>query len=295
MGAAPPPVMPPRDVVDEIVRRALAEDVAWGDATTRALVPTDLQARADVVVKERAMIAGLPMLQAVYRAVDPSCRVEMRAEDGREVERGGVVATVHGPAAALLTGERVALNFLQRLAGTATMTAAFVRAVRGTKAIIVDTRKTTPGLRALEKYAVRVGGGQNHRHNLADGVLIKDNHLAALALRGLGIADAVRLARASAPHTLKVEVEVETLDQVRQAVGAGADILLLDNMPPAMLAEAVHLAAGKAVTEASGGIRLETVRAVAESGVDLISIGALTHSAPSIDISLDFHLAATSP
>lgn len=284
--------MPPGpDIVDAIVRRALAEDVAWGDATTRALVPPDLHARADVVAKERAVIAGLPVLRAVYRAVDPSCRIDAHVEDGREVEEGAVVATIHGPATALLTGERVALNFLQRLSGTATTTAAFVRAVRGTKAIIVDTRKTTPGLRVLEKYAVRAGGGQNHRHNLADGVLIKDNHLAALALRGLGIVDGVRLARAAAPHTLKVEVEVETLDQVRQAIDAGADILLLDNMPPPMLAEAVHLVAGRAVTEASGGVRLETVRAVAESGVDLISVGALTHSAPSVDISLDVRLA----
>ena len=202
------------------------------------------------------------------------------------MERGDSLLTIHGAARAVLTAERVALNFSQRLSGIATLTARYVAAVDGTGATIVDTRKTTPGLRQLEKYAVRVGGGKNHRFGLFDGVLIKDNHIVAAG----SVAAAVRAARAGVPHSLRIEVETDTLEQVREAVEAGADIVLLDNMAPPLLKQAVALVAGRAVTEASGGITLETVRAAAEAGVDLISVGALTHSAPSLDLGLDFVL-----
>jgi nicotinate-nucleotide pyrophosphorylase (carboxylating) len=273
------------------VRAALEEDVAWGDVTTRSLIPHDLQALASVVFKEKGIVAGLPVLAATFREMDSACDVVLLAQDGAHVENGACVAHITGSAASLLTAERVALNFLQRLSGIATLTARFAAAVRGTNAMIVDTRKTTPGLRALEKYAVRAGGAHNHRFNLADGVLIKDNHLAAMELRGQRLVDAVRQARAHAPHTIKIEVETETLEQVKQALDARADIILLDNMDVALLREAVDLVGGKALTEASGGVHLDTVRAIAETGVDLISVGALTHSARALDISLDFSVA----
>lgn len=281
---------PSADVIERIVAAALAEDVGWGDITTHALVSDDLTASAAVIYKQPAVVAGLPVLVAAFRLLDPACRVDLAVAEGACVTAPSSVATVHGRASALLTAERVALNFLQRLSAIATLTAQFAAAIEGTSATIVDTRKTTPGLRVLEKYAVRVGGGQNHRFNLADGVLIKDNHLAALRSTGRGLADGVRLARLAAPHTLKIEVETETLDHVREAVAAGADIILLDNMSVAQMRMAVEIVAGRAVTEASGGVRLDTIRGIAETGVDLISIGALTHSAPAIDISLEFSL-----
>jgi nicotinate-nucleotide pyrophosphorylase (carboxylating) len=217
--------------------------------------------------------------------------------DGQPIAPGDTIARLRGPAASILKGERVALNLLQRMSGIATLTRRYVEAVAGTGAVVVDTRKTTPGLRALEKYAVRVGGGQNHRTNLADGVLIKDNHLAAVRNDGHGIAEAIRRARAAAPHTIRVEIEVTSLEEVDQAVAAGPDIVLLDNMAPEVMAEAVRRiragapgGRGRALAEASGGIRLETVRAAAEAGVDLISVGALTHSVPALDISLELEL-----
>ena len=207
--------------------------------------------------------------------------------DGSEVSPGVVVAEVEGSIAGILKGERVALNFLQRLSGIATATSMYVKAAQGTKARIVDTRKTVPGIRQLEKYAVRMGGGHNHRYNLADGILIKDNHIAALRARGLGLVEIVSLARENSPHTLRVEIEVESIDEAREALEAGADVILLDNMSPEEMRQVVTLTEGRRLLEASGGINLETVRAVAETGVDLISVGALTHSVMAMDISLD--------
>jgi nicotinate-nucleotide pyrophosphorylase (carboxylating) len=282
----------PRRALEALVAAALDEDVAWGDLTTEALVPVDLRAEADVLVKSSGVLAGLPVLEAVFLGVDPATRVERLAADGDRVDRGQVVARVSGQARSLLSAERVALNFLQRLSGIATATARYVAAVAGTKAAIIDTRKTTPGLRSLEKWAVRMGGGQNHRRNLSDGVLVKDNHLVAIAASGRTLAEAVAAARRRWPHTIKVEVEVDRLDQIADALAAGADIVLLDNMSPAQLGEAVGVVGGRAMTEASGGVTLESVRAVAEAGVDLISVGALTHSAGSLDISLELRIGS---
>jgi nicotinate-nucleotide pyrophosphorylase (carboxylating) len=276
----------------EAVLRALEEDGAWQDVTTLATVPAEQQGEATVLMKEDGVLAGLPVMAATFAAVSALLVFTPLRRDGEQVRRGEIVARVAGPLEAILRGERVALNFLQRLSGTATATARAVEAVSGTRARIVDTRKTTPGLRALEKYAVRAGGGSNHRYNLADGVLVKDNHLAALRARGLGIADAVRLVRASAPHTLRAEIEVTTLDELDEALAAGAEAILLDNMDLETMREAVQRTAGRALLEASGGVRLETVRAIAETGVDLISMGALTHSAPGLDISLNIELTA---
>lgn len=265
-----------------IIEFALAEDIHTGDITTDTVVPSGRPALARLIAKEAMTIAGLDVARQVFLAVDPSIRFSPRAADGDVVAVGTVMAEVAGDAAALLKGERVALNFLQRLSGIATMTSRYVAAVAGTGARIVDTRKTTPGLRMLEKYAVRVGGGTNHRTGLYDGVLIKENHIAAAG----GIMEAVRRARQGIPHTIKIEVETETLDQVREALAAAADIIMLDNMDNSAMREAVTIIGGRALVEASGGVRLETVRAIAETGVDIISVGALTHSAPAMDISM---------
>jgi nicotinate-nucleotide pyrophosphorylase (carboxylating) len=270
-----------------VIDDALAEDLALGDSTTEALVPPDLLGRAALLVKAKGVLAGLPAAERVFQRVDPGLGVASAVADGSRVEPGQVVATVEGSVASILKAERTALNFLQRLSGIATATAQHVDAVAGLPVRIIDTRKTTPGLRLLEKYAVRMGGGHNHRMNLADGILIKDNHLAAL---GMDLAQAVRLARERAPHTLKIEVEAESLEQVRAALAAGTDIIMLDNMGLEEMRQAVQLIGGRAITEASGGITLENVRAVAETGVDLISIGALTHSAKALDISLDLEI-----
>ena len=276
-----------RAVVERIVAAALAEDLAWGDITTESLIGPDQTCVGRLVAKEEGVLAGIEVAALTFAAVDGAVRVEVLVPDGGRVERGTVVATIRGPVAGVLKAERVALNFLQRLSGVATATAAYVAAIAGTSARIIDTRKTTPGLRVLEKYAVRVGGGFNHRFCLSDGVLIKDNHLAALRAAGLGLRDAVAMARERVPHTTRVEVEVESLAEVEEALAAGADAILLDNMRPPEMREAVKLIAGRAITEASGGINLSTVRAVAETGVDLISAGALTHSVRALDISLD--------
>ncbi len=274
---------------EAIVDLALAEDIGGGDVTSRVTVPVESRARGVLIAKATGVVSGLPVAGWVFERVDAAVRSTARAGDGDRVEPGQVLAEVEGAARGLLAAERVALNLLQRLSGVATLTAAYVDAVAGTGARIVDTRKTTPGLRALEKAAVLHGGGRNHRFGLADGVLIKDNHLAAV-----GGADrvtrAVRQARAHAPHPLRIEVEVTTLAEAGEAVAAGADIILLDNMDPPTMRRAVETIGGRAVVEASGGITLATVRAVAETGVDLISVGALTHSAPVLDISLDFDL-----
>jgi nicotinate-nucleotide pyrophosphorylase (carboxylating) len=276
----------PNDILDDVVARALREDIGHGDITTLALIPADAHAEAHVAMREAGVLAGLQVLTAVWAAVDPAVQVTLHAADGDRVERGALIATVRGRTQSILTGERVALNLLQRLCGIATMTARYVEAVRGLPTKILDTRKTTPGLRALEKYAVHCGGGVNHRFGLFDAVLIKDNHLALMG-EGIDTAAAVRKARAAVGPMTKVEVEVESIEQAREAAEAGADMILLDNMPPDAMREAVAVINGRALVEASGGITLETVRAAAESGVDFISVGALTHGARSLDISLD--------
>jgi len=272
------------------VQRALAEDLGPGDVTSLAVVPAKAQARAQVVARAPLSVAGLAFAEAAFQAVSARVRIIRHVCDGERVGTAAPLLTMTGPARALLGAERVALNFLQHLSGIATLTARYVAAVAGTRARILDTRKTTPGWRRFEKYAVVCGGGTNHRHGLFDQVLIKDNHLAALAARCKNpVAIAVRRARQAWPG-LKLEVEADTLRQVQQAVAAGADIILLDNMPPAMLRRAVALVRGRALTEASGGISLQTVRAVARTGVDYISVGAITHSAPAADIALDFDI-----
>ena len=276
------------DEIHRAVQAALAEDIGPGDATTLATVPEEAQARAVMAAREPITLAGLAFAEAAFRELSPAVRFKESVRDGQSVAAGSNLLSIAGPARALLTAERVALNFVQRLSGVATLTAQFVEAIRGTRAQILDTRKTTPGWRRFEKYAVACGGGRNHRFGLFDLILIKDNHLAALRdAKPNAIAAAVLRARAAHPK-LQVEVEADTLDQVRQAADAGADIILLDNMAPAQLSQAVHLVAGRAKTEASGGVNLQTVRAIAETGVNFISIGALTHSARAVDIGLDF-------
>lgn len=272
---------------EPILHAALLEDIGAGDITAQLTVPEDASARAVMKAKADGVIAGLGVACRGFTLVDNHITWEPHVVDGDIVAPGTPVATIWGPARSVLTGERVALNILQRMSGTATLTRRFVEAVAGTNARIVDTRKTTPGLRVLEKYAVRVGGGHNHRIGLYDAVLIKDNHLAA----GGGVRATVERARRLAPHTMRIEVECKTLEEVREAIEAKADILLLDNMSLEMLAEGVRLVGDRALTEASGGVRLETVTAIAQTGVDIISVGALTHSAPALDISLDFELA----
>ena len=276
------------DEIRRAVQAALAEDIGPGDATTLATVPAEAQAQAVMVAREPITVAGLEFAEAAFHELSPTVRFDQSARDGQSVAAGSNLLRISGPARALLTAERVALNFVQRLSGVATLTAQFVEAIRGTRAAILDTRKTTPGWRRFEKYAVACGGGRNHRFGLFDLILIKDNHLAALRdAKPNAIAAAVLRARSAYPK-LQVEVEADTLDQVRQAVDAGADIILLDNMTTEQLRAAVSLVAGRAKTEASGGVNLQTVRAIAETGVDFISIGALTHSARAVDIGLDF-------
>lgn len=272
-----------------IVDHAIKEDLGQGDVTTDALIPTALEVRASILVKASGVLAGIEVAEIVFQQVDPSLIFERVVQDGTGMQAGSIVGIVTGKAAGILKAERVALNFLQHLSGIATETAKYVAAVAGTRARILDTRKTTPGLRLLEKYAVRTGGGQNHRQNLGDGVLIKDNHLAALRAGGVGLGEGVKRARANVPRHLKIEVEVDTVEQAQIALDAGADILLLDNMRTTDMRRVVELVEGRALTEASGGITLDNVRAVAETGVDFISIGALTHSVKALDISLEFN------
>lgn len=269
---------------DDVVRRALAEDLGRaGDVTTDAIVPPGLAGRAVVVARGAGRVAGLEPALHAFRLLDPGCVAEVRLPDGSDAVAGQAVARVCGRARALLTGERTALNLLGRLSGIATATRDVVARLQGLSTRVADTRKTTPGLRALEKYAVRVGGGSNHRYGLDDAVLVKDNHV---ALAG-GIAEAVRRVRASAGHLVRVEVEVDTLAQLDEALTLGVDAVLLDNMDLMALREAVQRARGRALTEASGGVRPETVREIAETGVDLVSIGWLTHSVPALDVALD--------
>jgi nicotinate-nucleotide pyrophosphorylase (carboxylating) len=279
------------DLVRRVVRDALLEDGAFHDVTTLSTVPPDQRGRGVFLAKDDGVLAGLPLVEAAFAALDGSIHVKSLLQDGARLERGAHIAHVEGPLAGILSAERVALNFLQRLSGTATLTRQVVDAVAGLPVRIVDTRKTTPGLRALERYAVQVGGGQNHRFNLSDGVLIKDNHLAAGRARGLTLTHVVAAARAAVPHTHRIEVETTSYEQAQEAVEAGADVILLDNMGPPEMARCVQMIAGRALTEASGGVTLANVRTIAESGVDIISSGALTHSAPALDISLDVETA----
>ena len=287
------PEMPPLDLnlVRRLVRDALEEDGAFQDVTTQTTVPASQRGRGVFLAKDDGVIAGLALAEAAFAALDASIKVTPVLQDGDWVETGRVIAEVEGPLAPILSAERIALNFMQRLSGMATATRALVEAAKGTKARIVDTRKTTPGLRALERYAVRVGGGHNHRFNLADGVLLKDNHIAAGRSRGLSLADIIAAARDGAPHTLRIEIEVTTLAEAEEAVVGGADVILLDNMSPSEMAQTVRMIDGRALTEASGGVTIANVRAIAESGVDIISSGALTHSAKALDISLEIETA----
>ncbi|MFO7297808.1 MAG: carboxylating nicotinate-nucleotide diphosphorylase [Pseudomonadota bacterium] len=280
----------PGPLITSVVANALAEDLGLaGDITTDAVIPPHAKASGVFAARKPGVIAGLDVAAAAFRHLDPSVMFEPLIPDGERVDAGAKIARVSGNARALLTAERVALNFLGRMSGIATLTRRYVDAIAGTRATIVDTRKTTPGLRALEKYAVRAGGGMNHRIGLFDAVLIKDNHIAVAG----GIGPAIAAARARVGHMVKIEVEVDSLDQLEEALNHPIDAVLLDNMTPAQLAEAVRLVGGRVITEASGGIDLSTVRAVAESGVDLISVGALTHSAPVLDIGLDIEIGTT--
>jgi len=273
--------------VERIVDRALAEDLALGDPTTQALVPPDLQGQGSLLVKAPGVLAGMEVAALVFHRVDPGAELEVLVRDGAAVQPGTVTGVVKGRVASLLQAERTALNLLTRLSGIATETSRYVQAVAGTGCTIVDTRKTAPGLRSLDKYAVRVGGGRNHRYHLGDGILIKDNHLQALKLQGLSLAQGIARLRAGAHHLLKIEVEVKDLGEARQAVAAGAEAIMLDNMGLEEMARVVRKFKGKVLIEASGGINLSNVRQVAETGVDLISVGALTHSPRALDISLE--------
>jgi nicotinate-nucleotide pyrophosphorylase (carboxylating) len=271
--------------LQKVVRAALEEDQAFNDITTIATVVSDRRARATLVARDSGTVAGIPLALEAFRMLDPKATIRVDHEDGWHVKKGEPLLSVTGHARGVLGAERVALNFMQRLSGIATLTAKFVNAVAGTHAQILDTRKTTPGWRVLEKYAVRAGGGGNHRMDLADAVLIKDNHL--VACDG-DIALAVRRARDMVPEGTPIEVECERPEQVRAAVDAGAHIVLLDNMPLDLLRESVQIADGRVKTEASGGVNLGTVKAIAETGVDWISVGALTHSPPALNLALDF-------
>jgi len=291
--------------IEEIIDRALAEDIGKGDVTTEALISGDQQGTGFIVAKKEGILAGTGAAKQVFHRVDPELKVEILLEDGAKVKPGGKVAKVSGSIASILKAERVALNFLQRLSGIASETNRYVARVEGLPVRIMDTRKTTPGLRSLEKYAVRVGGGRNHRMNLGDGVLIKDNHLVALRSQGLNIKEIIARARQNAPLSLRgakrrsnlqarqtqVEVEVGTVPEALEAVEAGADIVMLDNMTLEDMRKAVQSIHGRALIEASGGITLDNVRAVAETGVDFISIGALTHSTRALDISLELEIS----
>lgn len=282
---SPPALSLPRYLVEQAVATALEEDLGGvGDITTNAIFPPDAQGDASIIVRKPGVIAGLDLAAASFRSLDPDVRFTRIVEDGSKVEAGATIARIAGKTRALLTGERTALNFFGRLSGIATLTAGYVAAVEGTHAKIVETRKTTPGLRALEKYAVRCGGGTNHRFGLYDAVLVKDNHIAAAG----GLAEALNAVRTAVGHLVKIEVEVDTLDQLEKVLRFPIDAVLLDNMDAGTLKRAIALVKGRVITEASGGVTLESVREIAKTGVDLISVGALTHSARSLDSSLEW-------
>ena len=280
---------PPQYLVSSAVRAALDEDLGIaGDITTRATVAPGTPAEALIAARKPGVVAGLALAETAFRTLDPNIAFTIEADDGEAVAAGSVIARISGDAQAILSAERVALNFLGRMSGIATLTRRYVDAIAGTGAKIVDTRKTTPGLRAFEKYAVRCGGGHNHRVGLFDAVLIKDNHIVAAG----GVRAAITSARAAVGHMTKIEVEVDTLEQLKIVMGEKIDCVLLDNMKPATLTEAVKIVAGRCLTEASGGVNLNTIRDIATTGVDLISVGALTHSAPVLDLGLDFMATA---
>lgn len=274
--------MIPRQAVHRLIRFALAEDIGSGDVTTASALTGQETGTAQAVAKADLILAGIDVFRETFLFLDPNLRFTSGLEDGREIRPGEILAECSGGLAGILSAERTALNFLQRMSGIASMTRRYVQAVAGTRARILDTRKTVPGLRILDKYAVRVGGGGNHRFALYDGVLIKDNHITAAG----GITPAIGRARRTIPHTLKIEVEVKDMEEVREALAAGADAVLLDNMSPAVMSEAVRLIGGRVPVEASGNVTLATVRQIAETGVDFISVGALTHSVAAADISL---------
>lgn len=273
--------------VDDVIRRALDEDAPWGDLTSEVFLPAEARASAVLAARESGVLSGATVFARVFELVEPDSRVLPLAVDGERFGAGAVLARVEGSAWAVLRGERVALNLVQRMSGVATLTARYVEAVAGTGARIVDTRKTTPGLRLLERQAVRDGGGRNHRFSLSDAVLAKDNHLAVLAASGVPLGDAIRAARAKLGHTAHLEVEVDRLEQIEPVVAAGVDTIMLDNFTPDQLRQGVALVAGRALVEASGGVNLDTVATIAQTGVDLISVGALTHSSRALDLGLD--------
>ncbi|MFC2002414.1 carboxylating nicotinate-nucleotide diphosphorylase [Chloroflexota bacterium] len=273
--------------VDNIIDLALAEDISHGDPTSELLIPPGLQGKASILAKARGRLAGGEVARRVFIKVDPSLEVGVLIKDGAEIQPGDIIATVYGNVASVLKAERVAINFLQRLSGIASQTAQYVAKTQGLVVNIVDTRKTTPALRLLEKYAVRMGGGKNHRFHLGDGILIKDNHLVALRALGMSLKDIVAKAKQNAPQDLTVEVEVNTAEEALEAVEGGADIIMLDNMSPDEMGRVVGLISGQAKIEASGGITLDNVREAAMTEVNIISIGALTHSSKALDISLE--------
>ncbi|PZE33801.1 carboxylating nicotinate-nucleotide diphosphorylase [Curtobacterium sp. MCLR17_055] len=285
-----PGTIPPH-ALRRVIETALEEDAPWGDVTSETLIPTEATATATLGAREPGVLSGGAVFVAVMHAVDPAIHTVVHVADGTRFVAGDVLATVTGSARAVLRAERVALNLVQRMSGIATTTAAHVAAAAGTSARIVDTRKTTPGLRALERYAVRCGGGHNHRTSLSDAVLAKDNHLAVLLAGGIGIGDAIAQARQRLGHTVHVEVEVDRIDQIEPVVAAGVDTIMLDNFTPDELVTGVGIVAGRALVEASGGVSLDTVAAIAATGVDVISVGALTHSARALDLGLDIDVA----
>lgn len=267
---------------DQLIRMALQEDITSEDVSTNAVMPTEVKGTVDLIAKEDGIIAGLDVYARVFQMLDEKTEIDFKCKDGDEVKKGELMATLTGDIRVLLSGERVALNYLQRMSGIATYTRQVAKLLEGSKVTLLDTRKTTPNCRVFEKYAVRVGGGHNHRYNLSDGVLLKDNHIGAAG----SVAKAVRMAKAYAPFVRKIEIEVETLDQVKEAVEAGADIIMLDNMTPEVMKQAVELIDGRAQTECSGNITKENIQKIREIGVDFVSSGALTHSAPILDISM---------
>lgn len=278
--------------IDDVIRRALDEDAPWGDLTSEVFLPADARATAALVARESGVLSGIAVFTRVFEIVDADTRALPLARDGERFAAGAELARVDGSARAVLRAERIALNLTQRMTGIATLTARYVEAVAGTRARIVDTRKTTPGLRALERQAVRDGGGHNHRFSLSDAVLAKDNHLAVLAASGASIGDAIRTARERLGHTTHLEVEVDRLDQIEPVVAAGVDTIMLDNFTLDELRQGVALVAGRALVEASGGVNLDTVAAIAATGVDVISVGALTHSPRALDLGLDVRVSA---
>ena len=267
---------------DQLIRMALQEDITSEDVSTNAVMPTATRGTVDLIAKEDGVVAGLEIYARVFKILDEKTEIELHCKDGDEVKKGELMATVTGDIRVLLSGERVALNYLQRMSGIATYTRQVAKLLEGSNVTLLDTRKTTPNCRVVEKYAVRVGGGHNHRYNLSDGVLLKDNHIGAAG----SVAKAVKMAKAYAPFVRKIEIEVETLDQVKEAVEAGADIIMLDNMTPEVMKQAVELIDGRAQTECSGNITKENIQKIREIGVDFVSSGALTHSAPILDISM---------